>query len=153
VTFHYVLFYSYNVLLWLNCLHLDVCSCTKKLKTNTIIRDSIFWAISPYSPLKVNRHFGETCLQSLLATCFTLASGLAYSSTLKMEATYSSETSIDFQDVHGVISQKIDLFLTTAVRTSNPIYHIYSCNVLLRIMSIPALLFRERKNKDSPPPA
>jgi hypothetical protein len=35
--------------------------------------------------------------QALLATCFTLASCLAYSSTLKIEATCSSETSVDFQ--------------------------------------------------------
>jgi hypothetical protein len=34
---------------------------------------------------------------SLLATCFTLVSCLAYSSTMKMEATCSSETSVDFQ--------------------------------------------------------
>jgi hypothetical protein len=33
---------------------------------------------------------------ALLATCFTLVSYLAYSSTLKMEATCSSETLVDF---------------------------------------------------------
>jgi hypothetical protein len=33
----------------------------------------------------------------LLATCFTLVSCLAYSSTLTMEAICSSETSVDFQ--------------------------------------------------------
>jgi hypothetical protein len=32
-----------------------------------------------------------------LATCFMLVSSLAYSSALKMEATCSSETSVDFQ--------------------------------------------------------
>jgi hypothetical protein len=34
---------------------------------------------------------------SLLATCSTLVYCLAYSSTLKMEATFSSEMSVDFQ--------------------------------------------------------
>jgi uncharacterized lipoprotein YajG len=34
---------------------------------------------------------------ALLATCFMLDSCWAYSLTLKMEATYSSETSDDFQ--------------------------------------------------------
>jgi hypothetical protein len=34
---------------------------------------------------------------------------LAYSSTLKMVATSSSKTSVDFKGVHGVISQKIEL--------------------------------------------
>jgi hypothetical protein len=38
-----------------------------------------------------------------------------FSSILKMEVTSSSETSVDFQGIHGIISQKIDLFITTAV--------------------------------------
>jgi hypothetical protein len=50
----------------------------------------------------------------LLATCLMLVFCLAYSSTLKMEATYSSETSVDF-----VLFQKIELFITTAARTSD----------------------------------
>jgi hypothetical protein len=44
-------------------------------------KSSIFWDITPWA---------------LLATCFALGSCLAYSSTLKMEATRSSETSVDF---------------------------------------------------------
>jgi hypothetical protein len=65
-------------------------------------------------PLKVNRRFGETYrlhLQGLkisrsrnqrksklcLPPAFTLASCLPYFSTLKMEATCSSETSVNFQ--------------------------------------------------------
>jgi hypothetical protein len=44
---------------------------------------------------------------------------LAYS-TLKMEATCSSETSVDFQRLLGIISQEIELFITTTVRTTNP---------------------------------
>jgi hypothetical protein len=52
---------------------------------------------------------------------FTPVSFLAYSSTLKMEVTCSSETSVStFSGLHGIISQKIELFITTAVRTSNP---------------------------------
>jgi hypothetical protein len=39
--------------------------------------------------------------------------------TLKMEATYSSEAST-FTGFHGVISRKIELFRTIAVKTSNP---------------------------------
>jgi hypothetical protein len=45
---------------------------------------------------------------ALLATCFETEYG----------GDMSSETSVDFQ--HDVISQKIDLFITTDVRTSNP---------------------------------
>jgi hypothetical protein len=44
---------------------------------------------------------------------------VVYSSTLKMETPRSSETFVDFQEIHGVTSQTIELFITTAVRTSN----------------------------------
>jgi hypothetical protein len=79
------------------------------------VKSSIFWGIMLCSPLKIDRRFGGTYrlfLQgrrisqrgnqnvvnvALLATCFTLLSCLSYSSTLKMEALCSSETSIEFQ--------------------------------------------------------
>jgi hypothetical protein len=50
--------------------------------------------------------------QSLLPTCFTLTSFLAYSSTLKMEATSCSKRRLTFNRVQGVISQIIVPFLT-----------------------------------------
>jgi hypothetical protein len=68
--------------------------------------------ITPCSPLKFNRHFGRTCRLHLQSRkigqarsqlepdskqSFMLVSCLAYSSTLKMKATCSSETSVDFQ--------------------------------------------------------
>jgi hypothetical protein len=46
----------------------------------------------------------------MLAPCF------AYSSILNMQAKYSSETSVAFYELPGVISQMI----ITAERTSNP---------------------------------
>jgi hypothetical protein len=77
------------------------------------LRSSVFWGITPCSPVKVNRRFGRTCrvhvqggrigqgrnlCKALLATCFTLVSGLdSYPSILYMEATCFSETSVDFQ--------------------------------------------------------
>jgi hypothetical protein len=39
---------------------------------------------------------------------------------LKMEVTCFSETSVEFNGVHCVMSQKIALFITTAVGRSNP---------------------------------
>jgi hypothetical protein len=41
----------------------------------------------------------------------TLVSYLAFSSTLKMESIRSSETSANFNRLHGVISQNIVLFV------------------------------------------
>jgi hypothetical protein len=61
------------------------------LWTRQWMKSSIFWDITPCSPLKVNKHF------ALLATCFNAGFLADYSSTLKMEAKYSSETSDDFQ--------------------------------------------------------
>jgi hypothetical protein len=45
---------------------------------------------------------------------------LDYSSALKMETMCSPQTSVDFNGLHGILSQKIDLSITTTVRTSNP---------------------------------
>jgi hypothetical protein len=44
-----------------------------------------------------------------------------YSSTLMMETTCLSET-LTFNGIHGVISQKTELFITTGVSTSNPTF-------------------------------
>jgi hypothetical protein len=78
------------------------------------MKSSIFWDITPCSQLKVNRRFGETWRLHLqcqrirrkrnqrenlfcLPPEFRLVSCSDYSSTLKMEAVCSSETSVDFQ--------------------------------------------------------
>jgi hypothetical protein len=37
-----------------------------------------------------------------------------------MEAICSSETSVALMGLHGIISRKIELFITTTVRTSYP---------------------------------
>jgi hypothetical protein len=77
-----------------------------------VIKIPIFCDIIPCNPLKVDRSFGGTCrvlLQDgmisqarnqhevLLTTCFMLASTLAYSSTLNMEARCCSQTLVHFQ--------------------------------------------------------
>jgi hypothetical protein len=84
-------------------------------------KNSVFWEITPCSPLKVNQHLGRTCRLHLQgrrlskarnwheasrmkikrfvansAIFFTLVSYLAYSSTIKIETCYS-ETSVDLQ--------------------------------------------------------
>jgi hypothetical protein len=51
--------------------------------------------ITPWILLKVNRRFGGTEL--CLPTAFTQVSCSTYSSTLKMNAICSSETSVDFK--------------------------------------------------------
>jgi hypothetical protein len=71
----------------------------------------MFWDTTVCSPLKVNQRFEEhvatifrfeeqakqEASMNLLATCFILVSCSAYSSTLKMKATSSSETLVHSQ--------------------------------------------------------
>jgi hypothetical protein len=61
------------------------------------MKSSIFLNITPYSWLKAKRRLSKS--QALLATFFTLISCLACSSTLKVEAIYFSETSLDFRRI------------------------------------------------------
>jgi hypothetical protein len=67
------------------------------LSRQLVVKSSVFWDITLCSPLKV--------------------SWLAYSSTLKMVTTYSSETSVDFQwtALHYTSSQQLipsDIYFT-----------------------------------------
>jgi hypothetical protein len=45
---------------------------------------------------------------------------VAYSLALKVEAKYLSKTSVDVMRLHGIIFQKIELFVTITVRASYP---------------------------------
>jgi hypothetical protein len=111
------------------------------------LKSAIFWNIMTCSALKVNRCFGgvyrlhlqdrriiqienncESRWQaerdySALLPALTLVCCSDYS-TLKMEAICSCETSLTFNGLHGVISQKMVFFITATVRTSNPTYYI-----------------------------
>jgi hypothetical protein len=62
----------------------------------------------------------STLPPSVLAICFMLAYCLAYPSTLNMEATCSSETSVGFQGLQCFISHKLEIFIATGVRISCP---------------------------------
>jgi hypothetical protein len=75
-----------------------------KYKKNTILLN-----ITPYSQLKANRRFRGTYSLHL--------QGRISRSRYQSESRWLSETSVD---LHGVISQKIILLITTAERTSNP---------------------------------
>jgi hypothetical protein len=83
------------------------------------MKSSIFADITPCNLQKVNRRFGGTCRLHLqhvsggdhsklcLSPTFTLVSFLANSSTLKMEATRSSETSVYFQTNYMAIYPRL----------------------------------------------
>jgi hypothetical protein len=61
--------------------------------TTVIMKSSIFWGITPCSSSKVND------MKLCLPPAFALVSCSACSSTLKMEAKYSSEKLVDFQRI------------------------------------------------------
>jgi hypothetical protein len=63
--------------------------------TAVVIKGIIFWNMTPHSPLSFNRCFGGTYRLHLQAACLLVAEPI--SSTLKMEAICSSETSVETQ--------------------------------------------------------
>jgi hypothetical protein len=87
----------------------------------------ILWDIKPCSLLKVNRRFGGTYRLHIQGQKISGKQDLVfcsvYSSTLKMEAIYSSETST-FNGLHGLISQKIVLFLSVNDNVSLRVYFV-----------------------------
>jgi hypothetical protein len=59
--------------------------------------------------------------QSHVPSACMLISSLAYSSNLKVEVTcFIKNVSMTFNGLHGVISQKAEVFIMATVRTSNP---------------------------------
>jgi hypothetical protein len=82
-----------------------------EILTAVTMRSSIFWDITPCSPLKVNRRFGGTHRLHLQGRTnrakkpawkqVASRSCSAYSSTLKMEAICSSETSVGSRRTAG----------------------------------------------------
>jgi hypothetical protein len=61
---------------------------------------------------------------------------LAYSSTLRMRQHTPPKHHLTFKKWHGVISQKLQLFTTTAATTSNPTWVRFICNVLTKVLSV-----------------
>jgi hypothetical protein len=66
-----------------------VCYVSNIARTKATVKSSVSWDNTSCSQPSAN--------QVLLASSFMLASCFAYSSTQKMEATCSSETSLDYQ--------------------------------------------------------
>jgi hypothetical protein len=100
------------------------------------VRSTIFWGLTPCSPLKVNRRFGGIY-------CLHLHRRRISRTRNQHESRWQAEPGgwflvwlnpqpwkwglyippkrqLTVNGLHGVISQKIVLFITTAVRTSNP---------------------------------
>jgi hypothetical protein len=87
-----------------------------------IPKTSVFWDITPCIPLKVNQRYGGTCGFHL--------QGRRISQARNHREAGSKQT---FNGLHGVISQKIDLFITTALRTSNSPHFLFTTFLRLAV--------------------
>jgi hypothetical protein len=97
--------------------------------TAVVMNINAFWNVTPCGLLKFYGHFVGICRLHFQGrkisqgrnqrerkwqtdeAAFTMVSCLTYSSTQKMEATYSYETLVDFQRITRRFSQKMELFM------------------------------------------
>jgi hypothetical protein len=99
------------------------------------LKSTIFWGITLYNPLKVNRRFGGTYRLHLqgrkisrgknqpISACHLLSRwclARLILRPLRWRQYVLPKRRLIFNGLYGVIPQKIILFITTAVRTWNP---------------------------------
>jgi hypothetical protein len=82
-------------------------SCYKDVQMKVVMKSSVFWDITPCSPLKFNLCVGEACQ-------FHVQGGRISKAKSHGEAGGKKNTGL------GDISQNIEPYTTTAVRTSDP---------------------------------
>jgi hypothetical protein len=124
-----------------------------KRRRSDFMKSFILWntstSITWRSLLKVSRGFGATCL---LATCFMLSYCLPYSSTLKMQATSSSETSVSFKRTTWRYVPQDRGFITASVRISTPIeqpcYTLKELIISINFKSIQIILKQDNSVED-----
>jgi hypothetical protein len=104
----------------------------------TTLKSDIFWDITPCSPLKVNRRFGGWCRLHLQSSACHLLSrwflALLILQTWKWRLYGAPKRRLTLNGLHSVISQKMILFITTAVITSNHTcnYSVWSSDMVVR---------------------
>jgi hypothetical protein len=88
------------------------------------IKSTIFWDITPCGPLSVNRCFGGTYRLHLQGRKNKFSKKPAWMQVASLPWWWRwyvpSKRRLALNGLHGVISQKIVLFITTTVRSSNP---------------------------------
>jgi hypothetical protein len=79
--------------------------------TAVVMKISIFWDITPCSPLRANRRFGGTYRQCLLGTCFHAGFLLtSFFRPWRWRRYVPPKRRLTLIGPHGVISQKMVLF-------------------------------------------
>jgi hypothetical protein len=87
------------------------------------IMSSIFWDITPRSLLEVNRRFGGMLPHRASSACHLLSCWfLAWLilQSCRQRQYVPPKCLLTFIRLHGVVSPKTELFITTVVRTVNP---------------------------------
>jgi hypothetical protein len=82
-----------------------------------ILNSSVFWDIMLCSPLKINWRFGRTCSACHLLSWWFLVWLIL--GPCRWRRHVPPKRWLTFKGLHGVISQEVELYITTAVRTSN----------------------------------
>jgi hypothetical protein len=82
------------------------------INVTILMKSSASWDITSCSPLKASRHFGWTCRLHLQVRRISRAK---YQRGSRRQA----EQAETFNGLHGVTSQKIEIFMAATVRTSN----------------------------------
>jgi hypothetical protein len=104
------------------------------VECKVLLKSSIFWDITPCSPFSINRRFGGTC--RLQGACHLLFRSWTWRRYVP------PKRRLTLNGLQGVISQKMVLFVTTAVRTSNPIKSCLSIEVCRRSIWLYCLCFQ-----------
>jgi hypothetical protein len=90
------------------------------------LKSITFWDMTPCSPLSFNRRFGGTYRLHLqgrrryVATCFFVGLLNLFSRPWRWRRYVSPKRRLKLNGLQGVTSHKMILFITTAVKTSNP---------------------------------
>jgi hypothetical protein len=131
-----------------DCLMTVVLIIAAKLQTTPALKSTIFWNITPRSPLSVNRRFGGTYRLNLqgrknkfnkkpawqpmvLATCSHAGFLLnLFSRPWRWRRYLPPKRRLTLNGLQDVVSQKMALFIIIAVRTSNPITPALSLSML-----------------------
>jgi hypothetical protein len=80
-----------------------------------VIKSYIFWDVTPRSLLKVSRHFGRTY-------CLHLQDRRISRARSQRKSRWQANRRLTFNGLQGVMFKKIELFITTSVKTSIPMY-------------------------------
>jgi hypothetical protein len=98
-------------------------SCHSCIIFHLIWRYIMFCDITPSSPLKGNQRFGGACrlhLQGLINQEIIQHETCSNQSPWRRRRHISLKNTLTFNRLHGIMSQKIEFFITTGVRTTNP---------------------------------